>query len=279
MAHIDVHEPVEIADALLIEGFPGLGLVGKITVDHLVETLDMQHFADVHCDGLPKAASFAADSPGLHTPVRLHAAPEENLVVLQSDVQVTPDAAYEFAECVSGWLDETGTTPVYVAGIAPDEEQDSGPPAGVDGESNPPGTTESTATDGTVPIQSSDAEETKIRGVASGPATALVEEADLPVPEMAGMVSGPSGALLAHALEADLPALGLVVDTHTKFPDPGAAKAVLQRVVEPLAGVDVAVETLDHQAEQVQRAKEQLAERVAADDEKSSKATALPMYQ
>lgn len=285
MAHIDIHEPVEIGDALLIEGFPGLGLVGKITVDHLVETFDMQHFADVHCDGLPKAASFGSGDASLHTPVRLHADPERNLVVLQSDVQVSPDAAYEFAECVSGWLGETGTTPIYVAGIAPDAEAGEETPANANGDPDPDDGHDSTPTDGTVPIQSDETaeagetEETRIRGVASGSAIQLVEEAGLPAPEMAGMVSGPSGALLSHALEADLPAMGLVVDTHANFPDPRAAKAVLKRVVEPLAGVEVPVDKLDHQAEQVQHAKEQLAAQVGTEDEMSSKATALRMYQ
>lgn len=279
MAHIDIHDPVDIDDAILIEGFPGLGLVGKITVDHLVETFDMQHFADVHCEGLPKAASFGSGDSSLHTPVRLHADPERNLVVLQSDVQVTPDAAYEFAECVSSWLGETGTTPIYVAGIAPDSDEEDETPGGTDGEVTPDGGRGSTPTDGTVPIQSDDTEETVIRGVASGSAIQLVEEADLPAPEMAGMVSGPSGALLAHALEADLPALGLVVDTHANFPDPAAAKAVLKRVIEPLVGVDVAVDKLDHRAEQVKHAKERLAAQVGTEDEMSSKATALRMYQ
>lgn len=279
MGHIDVHEPVEVSDALLIEGFPGVGLVGKITVDHLVEEFEMQHFADIHCEGLPKAASFGSGYSSLHTPVRLHADPDRNLIVLQSDVQVTPDAAYEFAECVSGWLDETGTTPIYVAGIAPDGEEDGETAGGPNGDGTPDGGRDRAAPDGNVPIQSDDGEETRIRGVASGSAVQLVEEAGLPAPEMAGMVSGPSGALLAQALEADLPALGLVVDTHANFPDPGAAKAILKRVIEPLAGVDVAVDKLDQQAEQVKNAKEQLAARVGAEDEMSSKATALRMYQ
>jgi uncharacterized protein len=270
MAHIDLHDELELEDALLVEGFPGLGLVGKITVDHLVDTLDMTHFADVHCDALPKAAAFQGECAQLHTPVRLYADTERNLVTLQSDVQVSPDAAYEFAGCVSGWLTETGTTPLYVAGISTD---------GGDGNGNGNGPSDGNGPDGG-PNPLADEETSAIRGVATEPATELLAETDLDAPEMSGIVSGPSGALLAHAMEANLPAIGIVVDTHPKFPDPGAAKLVLEEVVEPLAGVDVAVDDLTEQAERVQQAKEQLAAQLASeDDEKSSKATPLRMYQ
>jgi uncharacterized protein len=258
MAHIELHEEVHPTDAVLVEGFPGMGLVGKIAVDYLVETLETVHFADVHCDALPKAAAFRGGDAGLHTPVRLHADTERDLVVLQSDVQVSPDAAYELAGCLAGWIDETDTLPLYVAGIAAEEEQ-------TDSEMATPPATE---------------RETRLRGMAVGDAAARLDETDLPNPEVPGLVSGPTGALLAHAMETDTPAVGVVADTHPKFPDPGAAKAVLERAVEPLANVDVAVDDLAQQAERVRRAKQQLAAQLSqADDEKSSKATPLRMYQ
>ena len=46
VSHVDTHEEdVEFESPTLVEGLPGVGLVGKIAVDHLVETFDMQHYA------------------------------------------------------------------------------------------------------------------------------------------------------------------------------------------------------------------------------------------
>lgn len=277
-----------------MEGFPGMGLVGKIAVDHLVAELDVVHLADVHCDALPRVAGFGEGEPVVRSPVRLYADPDRDLVALQSDVQVSPEAAYEFAGCVADWLHETDTTPVYVAGTEADEETDD-EDTGADGVETAVGegdtspsdaeTVDTTAEAADTPAEqaeaASDADEgPRLRGVATAGASDRLAETDLEVPDNAGIVSGPSGALLAHAMETDLPAIGVVADTTPRFPDPGAAKAVLERVVEPLAGVDVAVEELLEHAERVRAAKQRLADQVAAaEDDSSSKATPLRMYQ
>lgn len=306
MADLDFHRQIELTDPVLLEGFPGMGLVGKIAVDHLVAELDMVHFADVHCDALPRVAGFGEGESAVRSPVRLYADPDRDLVALQSDVQVSPDAAYEFAGCVADWLDETDTTAVYVAGTEPDEEPNGD---GTDGDGAETTVAEddvvsagadaaaATEESGDGDVESSDSAATdageessstateadrdpRLRGVATAGATDRLAETDLQVPDNAGIVSGPSGALLAHAMETELPAIGVVADTTPRFPDPEAAKAVLERVVEPLAGVDVGVEQLLEHAERVRAAKQRLADQVAAaEDDSSSKATPLRMYQ
>ncbi|UIO98947.1 PAC2 family protein [Halobaculum sp. CBA1158] len=246
MGHIDVVSEREFDDPVLVEGFPGVGLVGKIVADHLVETLEMDLYATVHCDGLPAAAAYAAGDRAVTTPVRLYADRDSDLLVLQSDVPVSPDAAEEFAGCIEGWFREASVTPLYIAGLRGDGESE-GPPT--------------------------------LRGVAVGGADDVLDGLDVPVPEAAGFVSGPTGALLAHALEADLPAVGLVVDADPQFPDPSAAQVVLESVVGPLAAVDVDVGTLETHAERIQRAKEQLAAQMQQGEENVSQAQSIRMYQ
>ena len=246
MARIEVTADLTLDEPVLVEGFPGAGLVGKIAADHLVETFDMTHYANIHCERLPRAAAYADGDRTVRTPVRLYADPDRDLVVLQSDVPVAPDAAREFAGCVAEWIREESVTPVYLAGLQREGADDEG---------------------------------VGVRGVATGDREAVLDAAGIDPPAGAGLVSGPTGALLNHALATGQGAIGLVVDCDPQFPDPTAARTILEDGVAPVADVDVPTEELDESASQIQRAKERLAAQVRAQEEKSSKAQPVRMYQ
>jgi len=246
MARIAVRsEGIELDEPTLIEGFPGVGLVGKIAADHLVEEFDMVHHADVYCDGLPSVATYGSGGTDLQTAVRLYADGERGLVVLQSDVPVAPEAAETVASCLAGWLDENAVTPIYLSGL----------PAEKDGE--PP----------------------EMYGVSSGDGGEMLAEAGIDGPSEPGMISGPTGALLLDALESGRTAVGLVVETDPRFPDPEAANALIDRGIEPLTGVSVPTEDLIDRAEEIRKAREQLAKRMQTEDEDSTRAQPLRMYQ
>jgi len=94
MTQIDiVDEELSLDSPVLIEGFPGVGLVGKMAVDHLVATFEMDHYANVYCDTIPPVATYQEDSRGLVTPVRLYADTDRDLLALQSDVPIGPETA------------------------------------------------------------------------------------------------------------------------------------------------------------------------------------------
>lgn len=58
MAHIAEHTDLDLESPLLVEGLPGVGLVGKIATSHLVDHFGMEEYASCHCDGLPRAAVY-----------------------------------------------------------------------------------------------------------------------------------------------------------------------------------------------------------------------------
>jgi len=245
MAHITVHrEAFSFDEPVMVEGLPGLGLVGKIAADHLVETLEMPVYATCHCEGLPEVAVYDDDGPGVHPPVRIHADPDSDLMVLQSDVPISPSNADSFAGCVTGWLDQAGILPVYVSGR-----------------------------------ERSDEDGTDVYGVATGEAATHLADHGIHDPDERGVVSGPTGALLYRAEYADLDALGIVVEASPQFPDPTAAKTLLEDVVTPLTGVAVETETLVEQAQEITAARERLAKRMGEADDESSRAEPLRMFQ
>ncbi len=245
MARISVIDEVPLTDPVLVEGFPGVGLVGKITADHLIDVHGMTHHANVHCEGLPRVATYAEADGALRTPVRLYADPETDLIALQSDVPVKPAAAIEFAGCLAGWFEESNVLPLYLSGIA--RERDAAPP--------------------------------ELFGVTTGPVDPRVQDVGLNAPPESGLVSGPTGAMLADALERDASAAGLIVESDPQFPDPEAARVLITEGIDPIAGTTTPTDGLVDQAEEIREAKEAFAKRMQQAAEESSQAEPLKMYQ
>jgi uncharacterized protein len=245
MTNVSVQADVDVTEPSLVEGFPGVGLVGKIAADHLVAEFDMTHHANVYCDSLPKVAVYREGDAALQPPVRIYADGDRDLLVLQSDVPVGPDAAGELAACLSGWFDDLGVTPIYLSGIP--EEKDASPPA--------------------------------LYGLGIGAGVDAVSDAGIDAPDEAGVVSGPTGVLLSDAVESGRTAVGLVVESDPRFPDPEAARVLIKEGIEPLTGVDVPVDHLVERAEQIRSAKERLAKRMQDAGEESTQARPLGMYQ
>ncbi|MWG35618.1 proteasome assembly chaperone family protein [Halomarina oriensis] len=246
MARITVHSDIELDSPALVEGLPGLGLVGKIAADHLVSSLDMEYYGAVRCNGLPQVTVYRADSSELMPPVRLYATEDGSLVVLQSDIPVSPQTTEGFAECVTDWVVSNDVTPLYVTGLPSEKDAD-------------------------VP---------DLYGVATGDGLSLLDEAGIVPPPEGGLVSGPTGALLAEASDQGVTSVGLIAEASKQFPDPEAARSVLEYGVEPLADVEVDTDDLVDQAEDIREARERLAERMQqAEGDESSQAQPLRMFQ
>jgi len=247
MSRIDVRrEDVSLDEPTLVEGLPGIGLVGKLAADHLAETFEMVHYANIHCEGLPPVATYLDGERDLSPPVRLYADPDRDLLALRSDVPVSPPAALEFADCLGSWNVDAEVTPIYLSGIG--RERDEG-------------------------------EEPSLYGVGTGGAAAALDAADIEPPGESGLVSGPTGALLNHAVRNGEPATCLIVEASQRFPDPEAAARLLEDGIGPLLDLTVPVDELRERAEEIRRAKRRLARQMQGAEEASSQARPLGMYQ
>lgn len=246
MARIRIaDEGIELDSPTLIEGLPGAGLVGKIAADHLINEFDMTYYGALHCEGLPRVAVYESTDSELRPPVRLYAEEDLDLLVLQSDVPVSPKQATEFASCVTGWIDTNDVFPLYLSGLP--EEKDGTP---------------------------------ELYGVSTGDGEAKLDEAGIVPPREGGLVSGPTGALLHRAVETGLDSVGLIAQTDPRFPDPEASRAVLKHGVGPIAGIDVNTDRLVEQADEIQNAREQLAKRLQnMDQDESTQAQPIRGFQ
>lgn len=244
MAHIDVHQELDLESPVLVEGLPGVGLVGKIATDHLIDTYDMTSYAACYCDGIPDVAVYQDGSYDVNPPVRVYADESRNLLALQSDIPISPQSAPSFSTCLVEWLRELDATPICLSGLPQDKDG--------------------------VP---------KLFGIGIGDTQTALETHEIQKPDQGGLVSGPTGAILAEAEQYDHDAFGLIVQANAKFPDPESARVLLVDGIEPLADIQVETDALVEQAEDIASAREELAKRMQQANDESSQAQPLGMYQ
>ena len=248
MANVNVRTDLDLDSPTLVEGLPGVGLVGKIATDHLVETFDMKLAASVDCEGVPEVAVYDDDSRDVVPPLRIHADESRDLLALQSDVPVARGNTSDFADCLTAWFEEHDVTPLYLSGL-PDEDHEMG-------------------------------ELPRVFGIGSGAGVDILADHDIDTPPERGVVGGPTGALVNRAGDRDLDDVTLVVDSDPKFPDPAAARRLIDTGIAPITGVDVPTDDLVERAEEIREQKEQLAQRMQdASEEESTQAKPMPMFQ
>jgi uncharacterized protein len=248
MASVNLRTELDLDSPALVEGLPGVGLVGKIATDHIVETFDMELVASVDCDGVPRVAVYDDDSHDVVPPLRIHADESRELLALQSDVPVARSNTSGFADCLTTWFEANDVTPLYLSGL-PDEDHEMGDLPGV-------------------------------FGIGSGAGTGLLADHDIDAPPERGVIGGPTGALVNRAAERGLDAAALVVESDPQFPDPAAARRLIDQAISPLTGVDVPTEDLVEHAEEIRDQKEKLAQRMQdASEEESTQAKPMRMFQ
>lgn len=240
-----VDEGAEIEEMTLIEGFPGVGLVGKIAADHLIEVFEMRHHANVYCADLPAVAVYHEGDGALRPPMRLYVDEERGLLVLQSDVPVGAAAAADIAETLDSWTSDHAIRPIYLSGI-PRESDDESP---------------------------------TLYGVGNARGMQRLSDAGIAVPTETGLISGPTGVMLYHAVRQEQSVVGLVVGSDPRFPDPEAAEVLVRTGIAPLVDVEIPVDELVNSAEQIRHAKQRLAQQMQEAQEESTQARPIGMYQ
>jgi uncharacterized protein len=238
---------VDPSGATLVEGMPGVGLVGKIATDHLIDALEMTQFAEIRGDGIPPVTVFDGEERGVNPPIRLYADPEEQVIGLRSDVPVHVMDAPLFAGRLTAWVIENDVLPIYLGGLAAERDADELP---------------------------------SVDGIGVGEGKAALEAHGIPAPEEGGMISGPCGALLSNAAGEGADAVGLMVDTDPRFPDPQGAHALITNGINPVADIDVGTQRLVDEAEEIMEQRKELAQQMQqAEKHEASQVSRTGMFQ
>lgn len=240
-------DSVDPTGATLIEGMPGVGLVGKIATDHLIDSRGLTEFASVRGEGIPPVTVFDSGDRDVNSPIRLYADDDADLLALRSDVPVHVMDAPLFAERLTEWIDDNDVLPLYLGGLPAERDADEVP---------------------------------SVEGVGVGDAQNRLDDEAVAPPDERGMISGPCGALLSEAVDQGVDAVGLTVDTDPRFPDPQGAHALIQQGINPVAGVDIETQRLVDEAEEIMEQRKELAQRMQqADQHEASQVSRTGMYQ
>jgi uncharacterized protein len=237
---------IDAANPTLIEGLPGHGLVASIAVDRITEQLGLDHHGVIRSGAFPQVSSFEAGI--VQDTVRIYAGDDPPVMTLKCDVPIPTDAAPALSECVIDEFAETFSRAIFLTGAPAQSEDQLGEVIGL-------------GTD----------QQMKDALVAAG----------VDIADETGVVGGVTGALVNACYQAEVPAILLLVRADPHVPDPGAARAVIEKGLEPLVEFDIDTDPLDDQAERIQEKKAQVAQelKAAKEAEGSVSMQARAMYQ
>jgi len=221
---VDVIADPDLEEPVLIEGLPGVGHVGKLAAEHLIEELESEPVRRVHSEYFPPQVTVGEEGVAELAGVEFHAIETgaRDLLVLAGDYQANGMAGhYRVAEGFLDIAEAFGTEEIITLGGVPTGEiQEEYAVVGARNESG-------------------DRDRFEEGGVA------------FDTDEPSGGIVGTSGLLLGLGERRGIPAICLMGETSGYLVDPASAKAVLE-VLEAVLEFEVDFTRLEQRAEELE---------------------------
>ena len=214
----------ELEDPVFVEGLPGVGHVGKLVTEHVVEEGDSELVCRIHTEHFPPQVTVDDEGVAELAAADVHAVETDgrDLLVLSGNHQAQDNVGhYRVTEAFLDVAEEFGAAELYALGGVPTGEL---------------------------------VEEHDVLGaVSDADMKDRLEDAGVEFrsEEPAGGIVGSSGLLVGLGGRRGLDAACLMGETSGYLVDPKAAKAVLA-VLEALLGFDVDEEALDDRADEME---------------------------
>jgi uncharacterized protein len=234
-----IEQEVSSKSPVILAGFPGIGLVGNIVATQIASELKMTQIGTIESRLFPPITVLF---DGLtHAPVRIYEDPQNNFIVVLSDILIHPMIAYDVGKAVIGWAQSLNAKlNIPIAGIATMRE------------------------------------ERTVYAAATG-AEQLSLVKDKTETLMTGSISGIAGSIMNESHINKLPALCLLGETQGPTPDPRAAARVID-VVSNVLNVTISTQKLVEEAEQIETELHKLAEQVQGAEQAETKGPTQVMY-
>ncbi len=254
----------DLTDAVVIDGFPSVGLVSSIVANYLIDALKMEQIGIVDSPAFP-TVSLVRDGEPQH-PVRIYAgqppdrrtgSPAQKVVAFISEFQPPANVVNNLAHAVLDWAQEQRCSLlVSPEGLVIERSEDE-PHSAI-----PPPTV-------------------RVYGVASSrrardlyiePNVASFQE---------GVVTGVAGVLLNEGRRRGFDVLTFLAEAHPDYPDARAAAKVIETIDHVLLGTIIDPGPLYTEAERIEQQlltiQRSAADR-AASKERTGPAPAMSMY-
>tara|TARA_B100000519_G_C14111668_1_gene376089 strand:+ start:112 stop:870 length:759 start_codon:yes stop_codon:yes gene_type:complete len=213
----------KLKGAVLIDGFPGVGLVGTIVANFLINSLKLEQIGIIDSQKFPPISVVKEGIP--HNPMRLYSGEQicndgtcNQVVVCVSEFTPPNEITKDLVKAIVSWAEEKGCTKIISA-----EGFNSGPKQ--EGQNN------------------------DIYGIASTKgAQKWIEDAKVK-PFLYGTVGGVTGCMLNEGKIKNMNVLGLLAEVSEDLPDARAAANVIKAIDELLLAIDLDPEPLLKEAE------------------------------
>ncbi|MFQ6050875.1 MAG: proteasome assembly chaperone family protein [Candidatus Hydrothermarchaeota archaeon] len=218
-----------VKEPTVVEGFPGVGLVGSIAAYHIINELNMEYVAYVKS---PHFAPIAVLEKGIvRPPVRIYAS--EDLFILYSDIFIPPQAVFDTSSSIVDWISQYNPKLVVtLAGIAAGRK-----------------------------------EERNVFGVAgTSDSLEILKKTNIPLMERGG-ITGISGQILLDCYNKNLFSVCILSETEGVAPDPRSA-AEMVKALNRLLGLEIRTEPLLEEAEKFEEYMHNLSQQMKTAEER-----------
>jgi uncharacterized protein len=231
-----------VKNPILIEGFPGIGLVGNIASQYIVNELNMTYLGAMSSKFFPPLAVLLGGV--VNMPVRIYEDASKDIIILTADVAVHPLASYDIGKEIVNWAESINTREVVcLAGITVMSEQ------------------------------------RRVFGAVSKKDVLDKIKDKVEIFEL-GTITGITGSIMNECRIRNLPAICLLGETASTEPDPRAAIATIE-TLNKIYDLGVSTVKLAEQTEQIEVQMAQLAQQMKAatpEEQMQQMPKEFPMY-
>ncbi len=211
---------LDLRDAVIIDGFPSVGLVSSIVANYIIESLKLEQIAIVDSDYFPSVALVRDWEP--LNPVRIYGGKikkNTKIAVFVSEFQVPTPIIKPLASLIFDWADEKRASMVIT-------------PEGL--------------------IVEQMKEKVDVYGIAStNYASKKIPDYVLKFEE--GVITGVTGVLLTEGKKRERDVIALLAEAHPDYPDARAAGRIVEVLNDMLRGVKIDPKPLYDEAEKIEK--------------------------
>ena len=230
--------------AVMLFGFPDVGLVGVIAASHLISELNLTEVAYMDSRLLPPLIVLHEGLP--HSPIRVFG--NHNVLLAVSETAISADTIYPVMHALIDWgRNKNAKTMISMSGIPVQDRQD--------------------------------VKQLKVFAAASSPEMLkTVQDKDVQVLKEGYMV-GPQAIVMQYCANSGIPAIALLAQCFFNYPDPEAAAELLKELAN-IAEIKVDISKLLEKGEEIRLRARDVMRRTQQEMSKMKKTQEydIPMY-
>ena len=245
MSEIKVIEKAQIPiGAVMLFGFPDVGLVGVIAASHLIEELGLAEIAYLDSRLMPPLIVLHEGLP--HSSIRVFG--NDKIILAVSETPISAEIIYQVMDTLIEWgRSKNVKLMVSLSGMPIEDRQD--------------------------------AKELKVFAAASSPETLKTVKDKGIEALMEGYMVGPQAIMLMRASQIGIPAITLMAQCFLNYPDPESAAEVLKSLAT-MTGIKVDIAKLLEKGEEIRLKARDVMQRTQQEMTKMKKSQEydLPVY-